>query len=305
MKGNPTPWWYLAKAIRSKSFFDLTTVLSIVGLTLGVASLVVSMAVFSGYVQTLKSSVQNLFGHIVIFNRGMGPSSAFEEKMRSSKVPIQARTSFLSVESVLAHKGAMSGVMIEGVDTSTLESVISIRGHLIEGEFLLSPDEPLAVIGKGVATKFGLKVGDQFRVVTPQSVGLDALQLKPKVLKMTVSGILNFGRYDFDSRYILTNIKVAQDYNGRGKQISGMRVRIDDPEEAEAMARVLAAELGDRFWVRDWSEINKTLFEAVGLEKAVIFFLLLILILVACFNLSSQLIVGVVRRYQDIAILKT
>lgn len=300
-----TPWWYLEKSFRSKKFFDLTTVLSVTGLTLGVASLIVSMAVFSGYEKTLRNSVQNLFGHLIVFSRGVDTEDSIMEKLMESGVSIEAKTPFLAVESVLAYKGVMNGVVLEGIDPDSIDSVISLRDRLVEGEFKLSADESLALIGKGVASRFNLKIGDQFRLVIPSSKGLNNTTLQPKVLRLKVSGILNFGRYDFDSRYIVTDISIAQNYAGMEDQVSGLRLKISDPENASSLAASLSEKMGDRFWVRDWTEINRNLFEAVGLEKAVTFFILMILVIVACFNLASQLIVGVVRRYQDIAILKT
>ena len=300
-----TPWWYLKKTFRSRKFFDLTTVLSVTGLTLGVASLIVSMAVFSGYVTTLKSSVQGLFGHVVVFSRGGETERALLDKLEKAKVPLEGRTPFLMVESVLAHKGVMNGVVIEGVDPKTVDGVISLRQKLIRGKFKLSGNGDEALIGKGVASKFNLKVGESFRVVIPAAKGLDATRLEPKILHLKVAGVLDFGRYDFDSRYVVTDLAVAQEYKGRKDLITGMRLKIKDPEQAGVVARQLAEDLGDGYWVRDWTEVNANLFEAVGLEKAVTFFILMILVIVACFNLASQLIVGVVRRYQDIALLKT
>lgn len=301
----PTPWWYLERSFRSKKFFDLTTLLSVTGLTLGVASLIVAMAVFSGYEKTLRTSVQNLFGQVVVFNRGLDTKENILGKLNEAGGPFSASTPFLMIESVLAHKGVMNGVVLEGIEPETVSSVISLRDRLLEGEFKLSQTEPLALIGKGVASRFGLKVGDQFRLVVPTSKGIDTQNLQPKILPLKVVGILNFGRYDFDSRYIVTDIAIAQRFNGQSDQVSGVRLKIEDPEQARSVAQALGDKLGGKYWVRDWTEINQNLFEAVGLEKAVTFFILMILVVVACFNLASQLIVGVVRRYQDIAILKT
>lgn len=300
-----TPWWYLERSLRSKRFFDLTTILSVGGLTLGVATLIVSMAVFSGYETTLKKSVQDLFGHLVVFSRGVDSQESIEKRLDKDRFGVQASTPFLVVESVLAHKGVMNGVVLEGVDPETIDSVISLKNHLIKGEFALSPESSNALIGKGVATKFGLSVGDAFRLVIPSSKGVASNQLMPKVLRLKVAGVLNFGRYDFDSRYIITDIRIAQKYLGTKDQVTGLRLKINRPEEAEALGLQLSDSLGERFWVKNWTDINKNLFEAVGLEKAVTFFILLILVIVACFNLASQLVVGVVRRYQDIAVLKT
>ncbi len=299
------PWWYLERSLRSKKFFDLTTLLSVGGLTLGVASLIVSMAVFSGYEKTLKKSVQNLVGHLVIFSRGSETQSSMDDRLKETGAEIQSSTPFLVIESVLAHKGVMNGVILEGIDSSTVDSVLTLRDRLIDGEFELSQTEPFALIGKGVAQKFGLKVGDQFRLVIPSSKGIDASSLQPKVLRLKVKGILNFGRYDFDSRYVVTELKVAQGYLGSSDQVTGLRLKIADPDQAQALSIELQRTLGEKYWIKDWAEFNRNLFEAVGLEKAVTFFILMILIIVACFNLASQLIVGVVRRYQDIAILKT
>lgn len=307
-----TPWWYLVKDLKNpRRLFDLTAALSILGLTMGVASMVVSMAVFSGYEQTLKSSVQNLFGHVVVMRRAPAPIQEFQGLSEDRKKDqVVASTPFLVVESVLAHGGLMNGVVIEGVDLETLGDVIDLKSRLVAGEFALGYEAdgaaaPLVMIGKGISSKFGLNVGDEFRVVIPKSEGFNSQQMRPKVLKLTVGGVLDFGRFDFDSRYIVADIRTAQEFAGFDGLLSGYRLKLNNPELAKEHSNELASLLGSGYWVRDWSDINSNLFEAVDLEKAVTFVILLILVIVACFNLSSQLIVGVVKRYQDIAILKT
>ena len=161
------------------------------------------------------------------------------------------------------------------------------------------------MIGKGLAEKFKLKVGDTVRVVVPLNGEMEGggTNFRPKLAKFRVNGILNYGRFDFDSRYMVMNIGAAQELAEIGSRITGYRIKLDDPQRAPQVSDDIQR-LGQAYWAKDWFEFNRNLFEAVKLEKAVLFFVLLILVVVACFNVSSTLYMTVVKRFRDISVLK-
>ena len=165
-------WRYLKAG---KGLMNLSTVLSVVGMIIGVGSLVVAMAVVSGYETTLKKSVIDVTGHLVVA-RSSGPEAPqqFKEMLAAVK-DFEAYTPYVFLEAVLAHKGKLSGVAIEGVDEATVHQVLNLRSRLRQGEFNLRPqtDASAAMIGKGLARKHGLKIGDRFRVVLPASAAND------------------------------------------------------------------------------------------------------------------------------------
>lgn len=304
-----TSWWLAFRYFGSfRRFFNLSTTLAVTGMAIGVASLVVSMAVFSGYVSTLEKTVQDAVGHILIIKRG----SADQEEMLKEIQPLvkgrKAETPFIYVEAILAHKGKISGVIVEGVDLPTVHKVLNLKDRVIAGKFDLGPSgtpEPNVLIGKGIASKFNLKVGDVFRIVVPLSTEFQSASFRPKLGKFRVAGIVNFGRYDFDTRYVVMSIAQVQDFAEMGKKITGYRFKIDDPYDARAISAEVGNKFGSAYWSRDWQEVNRNLFEAAKLEKAVLFVVLMILVVAAAFNIANTLFVSVVQRYRDISVLKT
>ena len=139
-------------------------------MTIGVSSLVVSMAVFSGYVSTLEKTVQDAVGHLLVLKRGAADQQEMFTELKPLLQGLVAETPFVYTEAILAQKGRIGGVMIEGIEESTVHKVLNLKARLIEGSIDLSqspPGAPKALIGKGIASKFNLKIGDTFRVVVP------------------------------------------------------------------------------------------------------------------------------------------
>jgi lipoprotein-releasing system permease protein len=304
-----TAWWLAFRYFGSfRRFFNLTTSLSVLGMTLGVASLVVSMAVFSGYVSTLESTVQDAVGHLLIIKRNQADQDEMLREIRPLVKGLVAETPFVYQEAILAHKGAITGVLIEGIEDSTVHKVLNLSNRLIEGSLDLEStagEAPRVLIGKGIAAKFSLKIGDVFRIVVPLTTEFQSSSFRPKLGKFRVGGIINFGRHDFDMRYVIMKLDDVQRFVEIGKRVTGYRLRVEDPYQARAIAQEIASRFGPAYWARDWQEMNRNLFEAARLEKMVLFFVLMILVIAAAFNVANTLFVSVVQRYRDISILKT
>lgn len=297
-------WRYLRAG---RGLMSISAVLSLVGMVLGVGSLVVAMAVVSGYETTLKKSVIDMTGHLVV-SRSAGPEQPAQFRELLEKVKgLEAYTPFVFIEAVLAHEGKLSGVAIEGVDEATVHQVLRLKSRLRSGEFQLHrrDDASAALVGKGLAAKHGLKVGDYFRVVLPTSASMDRGRVKPRVSRFYVAGILELGRYDFDERYFMTDIKTAQEFAQIGNQVSGYRFRMKDDDSARKLAPELDYEFRPHYRARSWYSVNQNLFNAIDYEKPVIFFVILVIVIAAAFNISSTLLVSVIRRYRDISILRS
>lgn len=286
----------------------LTGWISFTGLVLGVACLVVSMAVVSGFEQTLQNSVSDLTGHIQIL-KSAGVSNDGEDlgaKLKGLNSHITESTRVLWVESVAAAHGKVSGVLLQGLDFAQAEKVLSIKNRLIEGEFLYQKKGEFApaFIGKALAKKFALQVGDQFRIVVPLASEFDPGKFQRRVGTFLVAGILDLGKLEFDERFILADLGEVQKIAEVGDRYSGVLLKLDDIQLARSISAELARELGFSYRVRDWRELNENMFEAVKIEKVVIFFVILIIIIAAAFNVSSALYISVLQRYPEIGIFK-
>lgn len=295
--------------ISRKTLFGGSTPLSLLGLILGVAALVASMAVMSGFESTLKHAMADVSGHVQVVKRSRFPDDwqELESRIRKVEPSLVSATRFVFVEAVLAHQGKISGVLLEGVDTKRVNQVLNFEKRVLSGsQDLTGPSEvPLALIGKGLAQKMDLKVGDRFRVVVPVADAVDPSKFKRRMGEFQVQGILDLGKYDWNERFILADLSTTQQIADIGDRYSGLVLRFQDLDYARTAALNLTRVLGAPYWIRDWRESNENLFEAVKVERPGIFFVVLIITLVAAFNVSATLFVNVVRRYKDIAILKT
>lgn len=305
-----TAWYLAVRYLGSfRQFFNLSISLSVLGMMIGVASLVVSMAVFSGYVTTLEKTVQDAVGHVIVSKRGVADKEELFREISPHIPGLVAETPYVFVEAILAHKGQVTGAIVEGIDESTVHKVLNFKARLIDGSLDLSSGStdgaPKALIGKGIAKRFNLKVGDTFRMVIPLASEFEASSFRPKLGKFTVAGVINFGRYDFDARYVVMPIHRLQEFAEIGKKISGYRLRIGDPTQTPGIVAGLRNKFGNQISARDWREMNQNLFEAAKLEKAVLFFVLMILVVAAAFNIANTLFISVVQRYRDISVLKT
>ncbi len=289
-----------------KRRLPLTTVLAIVGMAIGVASLIVAMAVISGFESTLQKTVVDISGHMMILKRGTADQSTALQEVKPLMHGFRAATPFVFLEAVLADKGQVSGVGIEGLDSIEMSKVLQLEKRLKDGEltFVEKKGLPGVVIGQGIAAQFDISVGDVVRLVIPISKGIGGSDFRPKMKKFVVNGIVAFGHHEFDSRYIMMDLKRSQTFADIGDRITGYKVLLEDDQEAIHSAMRIANHAEGSFYVHDWRQGNRNLFEAVGLEKMIIFYVLLIIVVVACFNISGTLFISVVRRFKDISILK-
>jgi lipoprotein-releasing system permease protein len=291
----------------SRRYLSITTLLSLFGMMLGVASLVVSMGVISGYETTLRKTVTDLIGHVTLVRTGAEDSDEeFIERLKKETPGFVSATAFTHLEGVLAHNKKLSGVLVEGVDPETWTSVMNLKPRLIRGQLAVhgSDGENYAVIAKGIAEKFALNPGDRFRLVFPKSDPYNEERLRPIVLKLQVAGVISLGRHDFDNRYVLVGRPTLQGLARGGLGVSGFRMRLEDENKAGEVSFKLSKTYGTQFWVKYWWDVNRNLFRAVELEKAILFFVLQIIVAAACFNIMGTLFVTVLKRYSDISILK-
>jgi lipoprotein-releasing system permease protein len=282
--------------------------MSFIGMALGVACLTAAMAVVSGYESALKSAVIDVFGHILVVRRSERPQNLEDILSKVKEVAPEARTftPFLNLEGVLASGGKLAGVVVQGVDPKSVEKVLNIRGRLVQGEFSFDRkgEHPTALVGKALAKRFGLKVGDEFKVVLPSPSHSDSTEFSPKVETYRVGGMLDLGKAEYDERSIFTDLKSAQAFAGVGDGFTGIRIRVSKPDQAAAVSSRIARELGTQYWTMDWVEVNRNLFEAIKIERVAIFFVVLIMVVAASFNISSNLFVSVLQKYGDISILR-
>lgn len=301
--------WIAWRLLRSgKAWSGGSIFLSFIGLILGVASLVVSMSVISGFENTLEKSISEVTGHVTVARRGRVQEDAaeLEAKVREVENGVRAAVRFLRVEALFTKSGRVHGVIIQGVDPAGRDDVLNLAPRVLSGEMTINPqaDPPQAWVGKGLATHFSLQVGDEFRVVMPVADALDPEKFQRRVGRFVVAGIMDLGKFEWNERFILTDLTAVQKIAEVGDRPHGLLLRYEDAEIARGAGLRLAQALGPTYSVTDWREINEHLFEAIRLEKPVIFFVVFIIVVVAAFNIASTLFVNILRQTREIGLLR-
>ncbi|MEO0336433.1 MAG: ABC transporter permease, partial [Pseudomonadota bacterium] len=213
----------------SSSGVPLTTILSIGGMAIGVASLVVAMAVMSGFETTLQKTVIDVSGHLLVLKRGTENQAEALEEVKPLIPGFQAATPFIFLEAVLAKKGVVAGVGVEGVHPEKIHEVLQLKNRVVKGELDFEQragELPGIVIGKGIQKQFDVTVGETLRLVIPVVSSRDFSKFKPRLRKFKVRGVVSFGHHEFDSRYILMNITDAQEFASVGDRVSGYKIRV-------------------------------------------------------------------------------
>lgn len=298
--------WLAYRLLFSKQIlFGGSAPFSFLGLILGVAALVASMAVMSGYEETLKNAMTDVTGDMQVVRRGklVDEWSAFSKRLKEIEPRIQAMARFGYAEAVIARKGQVSGVLFQGVELNDLNRVLRIQKRVRSGELVLDSDR--IVVGQGLAKRFDVKVGEKIYIVVPLATPFDSSGFRRQSKEFLVSAIMDFGKNDWNDRLVLGDLKALQQLTEIGDRYTGAFIRLNNRDESGQATLNLLDKLGSGFSVMDWNDVNRNLFEAVKIERAVIFFVVLIIIIVAAFNISSTLYVFMRQKYSDIAILKT
>ena len=293
--------WLKRLLFSSKNILKLKTFLSFAGLALGVSCLVVTMTVMSSYETTLKKTLIDYTGHILLAQKDRGvQEQTLLKKLQPYRDQFESYTPYVSVEALAVADGALSGIFLEGMDQE--HHISHLKERLIEGDFFNQPDQ--AVVGRELAHHLNLQTGSSFSIVVSHSDSFKKNIWQTRLKNFTVSGIVDLGRHDFNSRYVVVSLPELQQLLGMEHLISGLKIRLKEDKIQQNLIKNLKEKLGSRFIVQDWRSINENLFTAIEMEKFIIFFVLLVLIVAAGFNISNQLFIDVLRRFRDIGILR-
>lgn len=288
------------RAKRSEKFVSLISWLSTGGVAVGVAALIIVYAVMTGYADRLRDKLVGMNAHVSVYSlSGPIPDGGLEVKTAARKIEGVSRVvPIILGQAMLASGSKNSGAAIRGVAADDPDYVQIVESGIIEGSATaIGGDEPSIVIGRELARELDVKAGGRIRVTIP--VGDP-----PRSRIFTVGGIFNSGMYDFDSTFAFLSLKNADDLLGMGGAVSAVDIRLDDIEKAPAVADRLDKALGRGWWVGDWKRMNRNIFSALALQKAVLSLILGLIVLVAAFNVAATLIMIVIEKTREIGILK-
>lgn len=305
-----------------RTFVSIITVISILGVTLGITVLILVISVMTGFGEELRRKVLGFDAHVLVTSAdGLLLSGWRELEPEIEKAPhVLATAPFAQGPVIVEFQGRRLAPKMRGIDPAREQRVTDIRSAIKEGEFDLSGDKVL--LGKEMARNLGVHVGDTVTVFSPGNLSeilqeLDKAEQNPGEQKtmqelrqmvlpvdLVVSGIFDSGRYVYDAEFLLVPLHIGQELYGMGDDITGLTVKTDDPYQAPAVQAALLKTLPPDLMVDTWIDLNKQIFDALRLERNTMFFLLLFIVIVAAFGIMNTLITVTVQKTREIGIMK-
>lgn len=304
------------QAKRKQAFISLISIISIGGVAIGVAALIIVLAVMTGFRNDIRDKILGTMAHILLQKPGMTLAEAHAFIPQLQQMPqIASLLPYVNGQVLLSSQENVAGVQMMGVDSSNPANIAHLASHIKEGsadglgERQRNDEDPSGpmrdgiILGIEVARLLGVFTGDEVTVVLPMGRILPTGPV-PKLKKMRVIGVISTDFYDYDAGFAYISLTAAQRFFGVGDEISGIEIRLKDVYQTAPIADALKKQFPSPFVVQDWTGMNKSLFSAINLEKLAMFLILALIVLVAAFNIISMLVMMVIEKQSDIAILK-
>jgi lipoprotein-releasing system permease protein len=293
------------RAKRKQVFISLITLLSVAGVTVGVMALIVVIAVMTGFEADLKNRILGVESHLVVLRHG--PFRDYPQVLDQVRQTrgVDAATPFVYSQVMLRTASGASGAVLRGIDPDSAGQVIRNIEPDVLADMARSTEDaaPAIVLGKELARSLGVVRGDSLYVISPRGF-LSPTGHVPAMKRFTVAGLFTSGMYEYDGSLAYVPLSEAQRLLRLDGAVTGIEIRLDDIYSADRIGKAISEKLGFPFWTRDWMQMNRNLFSALKLEKTVMFIILVLIVLVAAFNIASTLIMMVMEKTKDIAIMK-
>lgn len=292
---------------RKGLFAIITTLIGVAGVSVGVAALITTLSVMNGFQSDIKTKVIGAQSHILVFGRM--PASTYPEQIRKiEQIPlVEAAAPHIYGQAILSYDGQSVGLVVRGLDPEQEKKINSLSRSLTEGSFApkdWAADAPAPlVLGTELAAGLGADVGDDVVLISPQSISTSA-GMFPKMKKFRVSGLLRTGYYEFDNTIAYAGLADASDFLGLKGGVTGVAVKLHDLNKAEQAAQQIREVIGLGYSVRTFAQLNSTLYAALKLEKAVMFIILFLIIIVASLNIAGNLILLGTEKLRDIGLMR-
>jgi lipoprotein-releasing system permease protein len=296
-------------ARRKQAFISLISFISILGVMVGVMALLIALALMTGLQGELRDRIVGSSAQIYVFKTGEGIRDTAAELAKMRQIPhvVGAAPAVIGQGLLTSAQGAQAPVTIKGVDPSGEPSVTDIRRAMKSGslEAVRAAAEGMdgLVLGQDLAHTLGVRVGDTVRLLTPEGT-LSPMGLMSRTRTLKVVGIFSLGLYEFDSSYALMDLPVAERLLAKDHP-DFIQLRLDDMFAAPAISADIQETLGLEYSTQDWADMNKSLFSALKLEKMAISITIGLIVMVAALNIVASLVLLVMEKSRDIAILKT
>ncbi|RPH95658.1 FtsX-like permease family protein [candidate division KSB1 bacterium] len=294
--------------LRSKSrsgFISLISYLSIGGVTIGVAALIIVLSVMNGFESEVRERILGADAHIRLTTYGDRGITAWEEAAASVRqVPhVTGVSPYIFEKGMLRVGNSTEGAMIRAMDETTLAQVSELPKHIISGRFSFSANGmPGIIVGRFLAERLGISPGDTLVLFSP--AGMTSTFSAPAVKKFVLTGVFQTGLFEFDDVIAYMDVNVARDLFKRGERVDGLEIKLDNMFLADKVKEQLEEKFSQPYYAQTWFELRSTLFSWMKIEKWMWTIILSLVILVAAFNILSTLIMVTMEKRRDIGILK-
>lgn len=296
------------RARRANGFISFISLVSVIGIALGVAALIVVLSVMNGFQKEIRTRILGVASHAEIVSAA--PNGRLENwqtlASQAGHVPgVVATAPFINAQGLLSTGSNVRGSLIRGIDPSQEDRVVDIGRHMLSGKLSdLQVGQFGIVLGVELARALGIEKGDRVTLITPQGQITPAGML-PRLKQFTVVGLFKVGMYDYDASLAMIHLGDGQRLFRMGEDVSGVRLKLEDMLHAPQVRAALQPILPAHAYATDWTEQHANYFRAVQIEKRMMFIILTLIVAVAAFNLVSTLVMVVTDKRADIAILRT
>jgi lipoprotein-releasing system permease protein len=300
--------FFLAKRFLAGQRFGVfrlvTTVIAIGGTAIGVAALLVTLAVMDGFRNDIQDKILGTQPHVVVIHP-FGQQIPNDPTILSniSRIPhVSGASPFISAQALLQSDSKVTGLMLRGIEPETEKNVTQLSSILTSGRWE-DLDQNGIVLGQELAMSVGAHVGEKMTLIAPQQEGTN-WTLTPHMKIYKVVGIFKSGMYEYDANLAYLRLAAAEDLLGFGKTITGYGVRVDDIDRSAQVSTAIQKTVGTQLWTRSWQDLNRPLFSAMKLERTVMFIILTLIILVSSFTIISNLLLLTIEKAREIGILQ-
>ena len=296
------------RARRGERFVSIIAIFSLVGIALGVATLIVVTSVMSGFQTELESRILGVNGHITIeayAGDAIGDYQPLLAGIRGipgivSALPVLDGQALLTTD-----RGGAKGGLVRGMTIDDLRALHPVSDHIIAGALTSFTGDDAIIVGTGLAQSYQLKVGDSLTILSPQGAATP-FGTVPRIRAYKVVAVFDAGLYDYNNSVVFMPLPAAQVFFQKPNAVTGIEIRVTNPDNVEALIPPLRKVVGDRkVWLRDWRHANDTIIGVLQVQKDTMFIVLGMIVLVAAFNVISSLIMMVKDKTRDIAVLRT
>ena len=292
------------RARRQEGFVSVIAIFSLLGIALGVATLIIVMSVMNGFRADLLGRILGLNGHLGVYAQS-GPLSDFDaDATKVSEVPgVTGVTPLIEGQVMATTEAGAAGALVRGIRPEDLRRRPLVADHIVQGSLADFDDDGVAV-GDRLARRLGVAVGSAITIISPQGTAT-AFGTMPRIKTYNVVALFDVGMYEYDNSFIFVPLEAAQLFFRLPNAVTSLEVFVADPDRVHQDRRLIAAALGGHVRIVDWQQANSSLFNAVEIERNVMFLILTLIIVVAAFNIISSMIMMVKDKGRDIAILRT